>query len=370
MRRGVITVITVIAAATATVVAAGTLAAAPAYAIPTPSPSAAWPRPGQDVKNPAAAKPLPITGAPVTLQPDATRKPLVVVESDQEKGGKSFTIPADVLFDKDSATLSDNASANLDSVVGKLQDASVTGAVKIVGHTDDTGTTRHNLALSRQRAKAVNDALADKLRNSGITLKYSGVGEAGPLVKNDSEAHRKRNRRVAIIYNATSANPADQYDVSVPLTQSVTRPADAPAGVVASAERSVKLNTDTTYKLRMDILGLHRQGQLLCLVSQITLVGQSGSTSFDDIGRVYSGTEDATHEDDNRAVLFDPARKQQLGPLITGKGSVVGDVGIGDTLGVGGIRQGYVYFPAPTTPAARLSLYVPLFGTFDNVPIK
>lgn len=360
----------VTAAAAAAAVTAGLLAATPAYAIPTPSPSAAWPTPGQDVRNPAGAKPVPISGAPLTLQPDATRKPLVVVESGQERGGKSFTIPSDVLFDKDSARLSGNASANIDSVVSKLQDANVTGDVKIIGHTDDTGTKAHNMTLSKQRANAVDDAMSAKLRNSGITLKSTGVGEAGTLVPNDSEAHRKRNRRVAIIYQTSSSNPSDASDFSIPLTQSVTKPADAPAGVLASAERSVRLNTDTTYKLRMDILGLHRQGQLLYLVSQITLVAQQGGTQFDDIGRVYSGTEDYSHEDDNRAVLFDPQKKQQLGPLITGKGDVVGNVGTGDTIGVGGIREGYLYFPAPTSPASRLSLYVPMFGTFDDLPIR
>ncbi|HEY3682114.1 MAG TPA: OmpA family protein [Streptosporangiaceae bacterium] len=358
------------AAALAAAVTAGLLTAAPAGAVPTPSPNAAWPSPGQDVKDRSAPKPRPITGSPITLQPDAGRSPLVVVENDQEKGGNSFTIPSDVLFDKDSAELSGNASANLDNVVKRLQDAGVSGAVKIVGHTDDTGTKRHNLTLSKQRAKAVNDALTDKLRNSGIRLKWSGVGEAGPLAKNDSEANRKRNRRVAIIYKASSGgSTSDQYDFSVPLTQSVTKPPASEPGAIASAVRTVKLNQDTTYTVRLDVMGLHRQDKLLRLDLRTVLVGQNGTTSFDDIGRVFSGTEDATHEDDQRSLLFDPDKKQQLAPLITGKGDVVANLGDGDELGAGGIRQGYIYFPAPTTGAAKLSYYVPMFGTFDGLPI-
>jgi outer membrane protein OmpA-like peptidoglycan-associated protein len=347
------------------------LTAAPAGAVPTPSPNAPWPSPGQDVRDRSAPKPKPINGAPITLQPDAGRSPLVVVENDQEKGGNSFTIPADVLFDNDSAALSANASANLDNVVKKLQDAGVSGDVKIVGHTDDTGTKGHNLALSKQRAKAVNDALADKLRNSGITLKWSGAGEAGPLAKNDSEANRKRNRRVAIIYKASSTSDStDQYDFSVPLTQSVTKPSSGEPGAVASAVRTVKLNQGTSYTVRLDIMGLHRQDKLLRLDLRTVLVGQHGTASFTDIGEVFSGTEDATHDDDQRSLLFDPDKKQQLAALITGKGGVVSNLGYGDELGAGGIRQGYVYFPAPTTGAAKLSYYVPMFGTFDGIPIR
>ncbi len=67
--------------------------------------------------------------------------------------------------------------------------------VLIEGHTDDIGKEEYNLELSERRAKAVNDYLLGR----GIPpdrLKYVGMGETVPLYPNDSDEHRRRNRRV------------------------------------------------------------------------------------------------------------------------------------------------------------------------------
>jgi outer membrane protein OmpA-like peptidoglycan-associated protein/flagellar hook assembly protein FlgD len=67
--------------------------------------------------------------------------------------------------------------------------------VVIEGHTDDIGKEEYNLELSERRAKAVNDYLMSR----GIRadrLKYVGMGETVPLYPNDSDEHRRRNRRV------------------------------------------------------------------------------------------------------------------------------------------------------------------------------
>lgn len=349
-----------------------TLTAQPALAVPSPSPNGPWPAPGANVKDPTKQKPVAITGTATSLQPDSSRKPLVIVENNQEKGGKSLTIPADVLFDKDSATLSANASANLDNVVSKLQGANVTGPVQIIGHTDDTGTKAHNLQLSKQRAKAVNDAMRPKLASSGITLKWSGVGEKDPLAKNTSEANRKRNRRVAFVYHTsdTTPDPADDYDISVPVTQSVTKPADALPNAIGSAERHIRIDS-TTYQIRVDVLSLTRQNGLICARLATTLVAQAGTDVFDDIGAIYSGTTDVTNEDAINAYLFDPTNKQMLGPLITGKGEPVYNLGQSDQLKPPDSSEyGEIYFPAPTTKATTLSMYVPALGTMDNLKIS
>lgn len=361
------------AATVATAALALTLTAQPALALPSPKPNGPWPSPGANVKNPEKAKPVTIGGTSTSLQPDSTRKPLVIVENDQEKGGKSLTIPADVLFDKDSARLSDSANANLDDVVSKLQGANVTGPVRIIGHTDDTGTRAHNLALSKQRAKAVDDAMRPKLAGTGITLKWSGVGEKDPLAKNTSEANRKRNRRVAFVYKTSDSapDPGAEYDVSVPVTQSVTKPSDALPNAIGSGERRLRLDS-TTYTVRVDVLSLTRENGLICAKVVTTLVAQSGSDSFDDIGAIYTGTTDITNENGNiKAYLFDRTNKQMLGPLITGTGSQVAIVGQGITLTPpDSPYYGFIYFPAPTTKATKLSLYVPGIGTIDDLPIK
>ena len=359
-------------AAVAAAVVALTLAAPPALADSTPKPNAPWPEPGAKVEDWSKEKPSSIGGAATSLQPDSTRKPLVVVENGQEKGGKSFTIPADVLFDKDSAKLNDNASANLDDVVSKLREVNVSGPVEIIGHTDDTGTAAHNKDLSKKRAKAVNDAMRPKLAGSGITLTWSGVGEKDPLVKNSSEASRKRNRRVAFVYKSggTTPGPSDEYDISVPVTQSVTKPADALPNAIGSAERRLKPDS-TTFQVRVDVLSLTRQNDLICAKVATTLVAQSGTDTFDDIGAVWSGSTAVTEENALHAYLFDPDKRQSLGPLITGTGSQVSSLGQSDSLKPPDAPSyGYIYFPAPTTGATKLSLYVPGMGTIDGLKIS
>ncbi len=67
--------------------------------------------------------------------------------------------------------------------------------IEIGGHTDSDGTRARNLKLSQRRAEAVKAYLVKK----GIAperLVARGYGESRPLVKNDTPAHKQRNRRV------------------------------------------------------------------------------------------------------------------------------------------------------------------------------
>ena len=65
----------------------------------------------------------------------------------------------------------------------------------IAGHTDDKGSDEYNLKLSQNRANAVKDYLV----NSGVEselITAQGFGESKPIVPNDNDANRERNRRV------------------------------------------------------------------------------------------------------------------------------------------------------------------------------
>ena len=67
--------------------------------------------------------------------------------------------------------------------------------IEIQGHTDDKGSDDYNLKLSQNRADAVKKYLISK----GIvadTITSKGFGESVPLVANDIDANRKKNRRV------------------------------------------------------------------------------------------------------------------------------------------------------------------------------
>lgn len=69
--------------------------------------------------------------------------------------------------------------------------------VLVVGHTDDTGNSEINLKISKNRAKKVCDFL-NQLGINYNRLKYEGKGEKFPVAPNDTEEHRKFNRRVEI----------------------------------------------------------------------------------------------------------------------------------------------------------------------------
>lgn len=67
--------------------------------------------------------------------------------------------------------------------------------LEIQGHTDDKGTEDYNLKLSQNRADAVKNYLVSK----GVvadTITAKGFGETKPIVANDSDANREKNRRV------------------------------------------------------------------------------------------------------------------------------------------------------------------------------
>jgi outer membrane protein OmpA-like peptidoglycan-associated protein len=70
--------------------------------------------------------------------------------------------------------------------------------IEIRGHTDDVGSAQANQILSMRRAKAVYDYLVEH----GIDtdrLRYTGFGESQPLVPNDSDAARQKNRRTEFV---------------------------------------------------------------------------------------------------------------------------------------------------------------------------
>lgn len=77
--------------------------------------------------------------------------------------------------------------------------------ILLVGHTDDTGSSRLNADLSERRAKAVSKYMEIR----GIpkeSLYFQGAGEAYPLADNRSEEGRAKNRRVEIVEIADAAS--------------------------------------------------------------------------------------------------------------------------------------------------------------------
>lgn len=67
--------------------------------------------------------------------------------------------------------------------------------LEIQGHTDEKGSDEFNMNLSQNRADAVKKYLVSKgVVADSITAK--GFGEKNPIVPNDSNENREKNRRV------------------------------------------------------------------------------------------------------------------------------------------------------------------------------
>lgn len=85
----------------------------------------------------------------------------------------------------------------LDSIA-KFLKSHPTLEVSISGHTDNTGSERHNVSLSTRRAEVVAEYLIDK----GAVydrITYRGYGSSLPIDSNDNEKGRRKNRRVEIL---------------------------------------------------------------------------------------------------------------------------------------------------------------------------
>jgi outer membrane protein OmpA-like peptidoglycan-associated protein len=111
----------------------------------------------------------------------------------------SVALASDVLFATDMATLSPKATAVLQRAVADVREAGGSGILQVVGYTDNTGSTSHNVDLSRRRAVAVAAAIKPLLP-AGVQLPVSGKGEADPVAPNTSVAGRSLNRRVSLVF--------------------------------------------------------------------------------------------------------------------------------------------------------------------------
>jgi outer membrane protein OmpA-like peptidoglycan-associated protein len=103
-------------------------------------------------------------------------------------------VPADVSFDVNRSNVKPEMRPVLDQFAQGL-DPNM--RVRIVGHTDNTGSDAVNNPLSIDRAQSVRDYLAARGVASS-RIETSGRGEHEPIADNSSEAGRAKNRRVEI----------------------------------------------------------------------------------------------------------------------------------------------------------------------------
>lgn len=118
------------------------------------------------------------------------------VEVSREGDSIHLNMPGNITFDTNRAEIRQEFRPVLDDVsttLGKFPETTV----RIVGHTDSTGSDDYNQRLSERRAREVADYIAYR-RVSRERLEATGHGERYPIADNGSEAGRSRNRRVEL----------------------------------------------------------------------------------------------------------------------------------------------------------------------------
>jgi outer membrane protein OmpA-like peptidoglycan-associated protein len=114
-------------------------------------------------------------------------------------------IPADISFDKNSAAIKPELRAVLDTFADGLRKNSTGMVVRIVGHTDSTGSDAINNPLSLQRADSVKDFLTDRSVPAS-RIETVGRGSREPIASNATTEGQAKNRRVEIFLREPGQN--------------------------------------------------------------------------------------------------------------------------------------------------------------------
>lgn len=100
-------------------------------------------------------------------------------------------------FELGKAVIKPNSLPALDVLAQTLKDAP-TWKLKLVGHTDNTGTEPFNIKLSKARAEAVKSYLVSKgIDATRVTT--DGLGSSKPIASNKTSEGRNANRRVEFL---------------------------------------------------------------------------------------------------------------------------------------------------------------------------
>lgn len=114
------------------------------------------------------------------------------------KGDLKAMMPADLLFEYNSADLRESAKLDL-MKLGFIIQTRTDYTIIIEGHTDTTGEADYNIGLSQRRADAVKFFVVDSLKINGSRIETRGLGEAQPLENPDGPPEvQALNRRVVI----------------------------------------------------------------------------------------------------------------------------------------------------------------------------
>lgn len=134
-----------------------------------------------------------------------------------------------ITFEPGSAIIDPSANPTLDKLAGVMKKCDG-HQMEVGGHTDSQGREEMNLALSDQRARAVIMALQSRRVLTG-GLSARGYGETVPVMANDTEENREKNRRIEfrLLEDAPTAGPdaGAAPDAASPAAQAAAQALDA-----------------------------------------------------------------------------------------------------------------------------------------------
>ena len=113
-------------------------------------------------------------------------------------------IPSDISFDVGRSDIKGNFAPVLDRFAASLR-ANQSTDVRIVGHTDNTGSDAINNPLSVDRANSTRNYLTAR-GVSGARIQTEGQGSYQPIASNNTAEGRSRNRRVEIFVGERPRN--------------------------------------------------------------------------------------------------------------------------------------------------------------------
>lgn len=120
-----------------------------------------------------------------------------IAETKRTEHGIVTKLKGDITFASGASNVKSNAQTNIQKI-SQIISKYPEDIVKVVGHTDSTGSDSKNQSLSQQRAQSVKSImLANGVPEGSITV--VGMGENQPISSNETVDGRAQNRRVEIL---------------------------------------------------------------------------------------------------------------------------------------------------------------------------
>jgi outer membrane protein OmpA-like peptidoglycan-associated protein len=113
-------------------------------------------------------------------------------------GALRMNLDSAVLFETGKHELKEEGKMAIKALAEQMKNLQK-GTITVEGHTDDVGSDTTNKTLSQKRAASVAAELKKAIDKPAFEWKEMGYGETNPLVSNDTDENRQKNRRVEIL---------------------------------------------------------------------------------------------------------------------------------------------------------------------------